>query len=420
MSATDTASSRHPLPAPAARRDEGRDREAAFSREKAAALAADLQRAITGEVRFEDGDRALYATDASNYRQVPIGVVIPRTLDDVIATMALCRSHGAPFLSRGGGTSLAGQSCNVAVLVDFSKYLNHVIAIDPAERLARVEPGTILDDLREAAGPHGLTFAPDPSTHDHNTLGGMLGNNSCGTHSVMGGRTADNVRALDILTYDGLRLTVGPTSPADLAAIIAAGGRRGEIYRRLDALQRRYAELIRRRYPKIPRRVSGYNLDNLLPENGFHVARALVGSEGTCVAILGATLELLPNPPHRALAVLGFPDIFAAGDAAAFVRAQGPIALEAIDDILIDYMKAKHEDMSQVSVLPEGRGWLIAEFGGDSADEAVAKAEALQRAFARRRNSPYIKICRSPQEQQQIWKAREAGLGSTAFVPHHP
>ncbi|HJU20269.1 MAG TPA: FAD-binding and (Fe-S)-binding domain-containing protein, partial [Stellaceae bacterium] len=386
----------------------------------AAALAADLRGAIVGEVRFDDGDRALYATDASNYRQVPIGVVVPRTIEDVIAAMRLCRAHGAPFLSRGGGTSLAGQCCNVAVIVDYSKYLNHVVALDPKERRAQVEPGTILDDLRTEAERHHLTFAPDPSTHDHNTLGGMLGNNSCGTHSVMGGRTADNVRALDVLTYDGLRLEVGPTRPEELAAIVAGGGRRGEIYRRLDELQRRYGELIRQRYPKIPRRVSGYNLDNLLPENGFHVARALVGSEGTCVAILGATLDLVPSPPHRALAVLGFPDIFAAGDAAGFVRAHGPIALEAIDDILIEYMKDKHRDMRQVAVLPEGRGWLIAEFGGDSAEEAAEKAEALRRDFARRRNPPHIKICRSPEEQQQIWKAREAGLGSTAFVPHHP
>jgi FAD/FMN-containing dehydrogenase/Fe-S oxidoreductase len=417
MPATDTASS-HPAPHISSRNDGAP--AMAFAPAATAALAEDLRRAIAGEVRFEDGDRALYATDASNYRQVPIGVVVPRTVDDVIATMEICRAHGAPFLSRGGGTSLAGQCCNLAVVVDYSKYLNRVVTLDPAERLARVEPGTVLDDLRRAAEHHGLTFAPDPSTHDHNTLGGMLGNNSCGTHSVMGGRTADNVRALDVLTYDGLRLTVGATKPRELAAIIAAGGRRGEIYRRLDALQRRCAALIRRRYPKIPRRVSGYNLDNLLPENGFHVARALVGSEGTCVAILGATLELLPSPPKRALAVLGFPDIFAAGDAAAFVREHGPIALEAIDDILIEYMKDKHRDMSQVAVLPEGRGWLIAEFGGDSEDEAAAKAEALRRAFARRRNPPHIKICRSPEEQQRIWKAREAGLGSTAFVPHHP
>jgi FAD/FMN-containing dehydrogenase/Fe-S oxidoreductase len=384
------------------------------------ALAVDLERQVAGEVRFDDGSRALYATDASNYRQVPIGVVIPKTIDDVVATMAVCRSHGAPFLSRGGGTSLAGQCCNVAVVVDYSKYLNRVVAIDAERCQARIEPGTVLDDLRNAAERHHLTFGPDPSTHDHNTLGGMLGNNSCGVHSVMAGRTADNVHSLDILTYDGVRMTVGPTGPGELAAILARGGRRAEIYRRLDALRQRYGDLIRQRYPKMPRRVSGYNLDNLLPENGFDVARGLVGSEGTCVAILGATLRLVPSPPCRALVVMGFADIFAAADAALFVREQGCIALEAIDDLLIEFMREKHRDMSKVSVLPEGKGWLIAEFGGDSEAEAAAKAEALRGAFAQRRNPPHITVCRSRDEQQKIWKVREAGLGSSAFVPHHP
>src|SRR5438270_2964963 len=229
------------------------DREAAefvaYPERKAAALVQALSRAIAGEVRFSAGDRALYSTDGSNYRQVPIGVVVPKSVGDVVATMALCREYGAPFLSRGGGTSLAGQCCNTAIVVDYSKYLNHILSIDPASRTAWVEPGTVLDDLRDAAEKYHLTFGPDPPTHDHNTLGGMIGNNSCGVHSVMAGRTADNVRELDILTYDGLRMRVGRTSEDELRWSIAAGGRRGEIYRRLDALRRRYADLIRARYP---------------------------------------------------------------------------------------------------------------------------------------------------------------------------
>src|SRR5690348_10582993 len=210
------------------------------SKHKRFAEAQELEKAlkeiIKGEVRFGDGDRALYATDGSNYRQVPIGVIIPRSIEDVVSTMALCREHGAPFLSRGGGTSLAGQCCNTAVVVDYSKYLNHILSLDPEERVAWVEPGTVLDDLRDAAEKHHLTFGPDPSTHDHNTLGGMLGNNSCGVHSVMAGRTADNVEELDILTYDGQRMTVGATDDRLFAAIVEGGGRRGEIYRGLDAL----------------------------------------------------------------------------------------------------------------------------------------------------------------------------------------
>src|SRR6184192_2819687 len=197
------------------------------------ALASELGGHIRGEVRFDNGSRALYATDASNYRQVPIGVVIPRDADDLIQTMAIAREFGAPILARGGGTSLAGQCCNVAVVLDTSKYMNRMIGLDPEKRTARVEPGVILDSLRDAAKEHGLTFAPDPSTHNHCTLGGMIGNNSCGVHSVMGGKTADNVEELEIVTYDGLRLRVGKTNEQELTEIIREDGKRGEIYRKL-------------------------------------------------------------------------------------------------------------------------------------------------------------------------------------------
>ena len=197
----------------------------------------------------------------------------------------------------------------------------------------------VLDTLREQAERHHLTFGPDPATHSRCTLGGMIGNNSCGVHSVMAGKTDDNVHTLDVLTYDGLRLTVGPTSDAELAAIVSAGGRRAEIYTRLRALRDRYADLIRARYPSIPRRVSGYNLPWLLPENGFHVARALVGSESTCVTVVGATLHLVPSPPQRTLLVMGYPNIFAAADDAPFVRDFGPVGLEGVDDVLVDAVR---------------------------------------------------------------------------------
>jgi hypothetical protein len=246
-----------------------------------------LKRTVRGEVRFDDGSRALYATDASNYRQVPIGLVIPRDLADVEATVAACRAVGAPILARGGGTSLSGQCCNVAVILDFSKYLNKIVSLDPGSKRARVEPGIVLDRVRDAAELHHLTFAPDPATHSRCTIGGMIGNNSCGVHALLGGKTVDNVESLDILLYDGTKLTVGATGEEELRSIIAAGGRRGQIYSSLAKLRDRYADLIRRRFPRIPRRVSGYNLDELLPENGFHVARSLVGSEGTCVTMLG-------------------------------------------------------------------------------------------------------------------------------------
>ena len=274
-------------------------------------LEAELRQRLRGEVRFDDGTRAIYSTDSSNYRQLPIGVVIPKDAEDVVAAVEGCRERGIPVLSRGAGTSLAGQCCNAAVVIDFSKYLNRVLEVDRERMLARVEPGLILDDLRilgESRSPR-ITFGPDPSTHDHCTIGGMIGNNSCGTHSVLaefygpGPRMEHNVAELEILTYDGLRLRVGRTSDGDLERFIKAGGRRGDIYAKLRDLRDRYADPIRKRYPNFPRRVSGYNLDELLPERGFNVAGALIGSESTCVTVLEATLKMVPSPPARSLVI---------------------------------------------------------------------------------------------------------------------
>src|SRR6266446_3228450 len=272
---------------------------------QATELEKELKRAVRGEVRFDRGSRALYASDASNYRQIPIGLVVPRDQDDVIAAVAACRKYGAPVLPRGAGTSLAGQCCNVAVVLDFTKYMNQVIEIDPRQMFARVQPGIVLDTLQSQILKHQLMFAPDPSTHNRCTIGGMIGNNSCGTHSLLGGKTVDNVEELRILLYDGTQMTVGATSESELQGIISQGGRRGEIYSELLTIREQYADLIRARFPKIPRRVSGYNLDELLPENQFNLARALVGTEGTCAIVLEAKLKLIPSPPHRTLVALG-------------------------------------------------------------------------------------------------------------------
>ena len=320
----------------------------------------------------------LYATDGSNYRQVPIGVVIPKSVDDVIATVAACRRHGAPVLSRGGGTSLAGQCCNVAVVMDMSKYLNRILELDPEKKIARVEPGCVLDNLRDAAEKHHLTFAPDPSTHTHNTLGGMIGNNSCGVHSVMGGKTVDNVIELDVLLYDGTRMKVGRTDEQEVDAHHRGRrpARRNLCQTEVDCVTG-LADQIRARYPKIPRRVSGYNLDELLPENGFDVARALVGTESTCVVILEATLRLVYSPPGRSLLVLGYPDVYSAGDHVPDILKFGPIGLEGIDDRLIADMKAIGLHPEDVHLLPEGGGWLLAEFGGRDKSESDAQANCL-------------------------------------------
>lgn len=379
-----------------------------------------LRREISGEVRFDAGSRAAYSTDASNYRQVPIGVVVPRSVDDIIAAAAACREVGAPVLARGGGTSLARQCCNVAVVIDTSKYLHHVLEIDVERRLARVQPGCVLDDLRSAATEHGLTFGPDPATHNRCTLGGMIGNNSCGVHSVMAGRTADNVEELEILTPDGERMRVGRTSDGELEQILSEGGRRSEIYRALVELRDRYAELIRERYPDIPRRVSGYNLDQLLPENGFHVGRALVGSECTCVLVLEATLNLVPDPAARVLVVLGYPDAYHAGDDIPEIMSYGPIGLEGIDHRLVEYMERKGMRTKERRLLPEGGGWLLVELGGSSRDEAEETARRLIDGLASRPNPPTSKLFDDRDEEQHVWEVRESGLGATARVPGEP
>jgi len=380
-------------------------------------LAASLRSRIAGEVRFDRGSRALYATDASNYRQVPIGVVIPRSIEDVIATVEECRRFDVPVLSRGGGTSLAGQCCNVAVVIDFSKYLHDILEIDPDRRRARVQPGTILDHLRRKAEKYGLTFGPDPSTHNHCTLGGMIGNNSCGVHSVMAGRTSENVEELEILTYDGHRMRVGATPEDELERIIRGGGKQGRVYAALKELRDRYAPLIREKFPNIPRRVSGYNLPDLLPENGFHVARALVGSEGTCVTILEATVRLVHSPASRTVVVLGYPDIYTAGDHITDILACDPIGLEAIDDVLVEDMTRKGLHPRDLTLLPPGRGWLIAEFGGDTREDSDDKARWMMDALQRASNPPSMKLFDDPAETSLVWQIRESGLGATARVP---
>src|SRR5579884_4205416 len=230
----------------------------------ARALAHELSTEVRGEVRFSAGSRALYANDASVHRQVPLGVVIPRDASDVIAAVSVCRRHGAPIGARGCGTGLAGQTVNEAVIFDFSKYMNQILEIDHERRFARVQPGLVLDRLRDAAEEHQLTFGPDPATHSRCTLGGMIGNNSCGTHSIIAGVTGDNIESLDVLLYDGTRMTLpSSVSEEQLERTISEGGRVGEIYAGLRDLRDRYGELVRERFPKIPRRISGYNLDRL-------------------------------------------------------------------------------------------------------------------------------------------------------------
>jgi FAD/FMN-containing dehydrogenase/Fe-S oxidoreductase len=367
-------------------------------------LRAALQHALTGEVRFDKGMRAAYASDASNYRQVPIGVVLPRTVEDIVEAMRVCSAHGVPLLARGGGTSQNGQAVNVALVIDCSKYLGRVLSVDPQAGLARVEPGVVCDALRAAAETHGLTFAPDPATHSRCTLGGMIGNNSCGPHSVMAGTTVQNIERLEVLTYDGARFWCGPTPDSEFRAILSQGGRKAEIYSRLRKIADEYGEHIRSGFPKIRRRVSGYNLEQLLPENGFNVARALVGSEGTCALTLQAEVRLVKSPPHRVLVVLGFPDIGAAGDAVPRVMAAGPIACEGLDEAIIGGLRERRLRLDDIGLLPTGKAWLMVEFGGDTREEALARASALGG-----------NVITEESLMSRLWTLRETGASATAL-----
>ena len=378
-------------------------------------LADDLRAALRGEVRFAAGDRALYATDASNYRQVPIGVVLPQSIDDILATIDICRTHDVPVLGRGAGTSIAGQCCNSAVILDTSKYFNRVIEIDPGTSTARVQSGTRWRELTDATIRHHLTFGPDPGTHRWCTLGGMIGNNSCGVHSILseyygpGPTTAHNIDALDVVTYRGLRMHVGATTDDDYQRVVNSGGPVADLYRRLKDFQTRYASLIRREFPPIPRRVSGYNLPALLPENGFNVARALVGSESTLVFVLEATTHLVRHFPERVLVLLGYADIFHAADAVLPILEHRPIGLEAVDEMLSKAARHSGIPDDTLRLLPPGRGWLLVEFGGDSKSEVRDAAERLVAHVRRTRHSPSVRLLADAVDQQKVWEIREMG-----------
>ncbi len=374
-------------------------------------LASALRRRVDGEVRFDDGSRALYASDLSMYRQVPIGVVIPRNMDDVVETVTICRERQIPILGRGCGTSLAGQTCNVAVVIDFSKYLNKIEEVNTRKKFAWVQPGVICDTLQKATKKHDLVFPPDPATHAYCTIGGMVGNNSCGAHTVWGGKTVDNVEELEILTYDGLRMTVGQNTEKEVERFAQKGGRKGEIYSKLLDLRDRYADRIRSRYPHIPRRVSGYNLDSLLPEKGFHLAQALVGSESTLVLVLRAKLSLKHYPGHRVLVVISYQDIFLAGDHGAYIRSLKPDALEIFEKQVIENQREKGKDTSGAELLPEGGAWLLVEFSGETREEAVSKAREAEEKI-RKNDHDHIAISHPERRGAAAQDLEDSRIGS--------
>ncbi|MHC1562736.1 FAD-binding and (Fe-S)-binding domain-containing protein [Actinomycetospora sp. C-140] len=383
------------------------------------ALERALADRVDGEIRFDAGSRATYAVDASNYRQVPIGVVVPCSIDAGVEALAVCREHDVPVLSRGGGTSLAGQCCNAAVVIDWSKYCTRLVAVDEQERTCVVEPGIKLDDLN-AALPGRLIYGPKPATHVSCTLGGMIGNNSCGSTAQVFGKVADNVRRLEILTHDGLRMWVGPTTAAEYDAIQDAGGRRAEIYRGLRAIAQDNAALVADRFPDIPRRVSGYNLDDLLPGpdadgHGFDVAKALVGTESTLVTVLHAELDLVTEARHTALVVLGFDDVVAAARCVPAILPHAPHFLECIDRVIVEFERARGFHQDAMAAMPAGHSWLMVQIRDEEPARVTERTQALTDAL--REHGPSILTVTDPAQQAELFAIRESALPVSARDP---
>ncbi|MCX7521553.1 FAD-binding protein [Microbacterium sp. STN6] len=385
------------------------------------ALERDLAARVDGDVRFDRGYLSAYSTDASNFRVVPLGVVVPHTTDAAAEALAVCLEHGVAALPRGGGTSLAGQTTNDAVVIDFSRYCTRLIDMDLEARTCWVEPGIVLDDLNHRLEQHGLRFGPEPATHSRCTIGGMIGNNSCGATAQHTGKTADNTLALEVMLYDGTRMTLGETSDAEYESVVAAGGRPAELYRELRRLRDEYGGDVRRDFPRIPRRVSGYNLDQLLDENGFNLARALVGSEGGLALVLRAKLALMPVVRNRTVVMLGYDDRPTSADDVPAVLKHDPIALEGFDSKTIEYQRVKNLNADAVGLLPDGpRAWLIVQFGADTPEQAAEAAERFAddaREFAAH---PTVDVFEDRDRQRLIWEVREAALGATAEVPGLP
>ncbi len=387
-------------------------RPAKLDETRRSALGRHLGEVLEGEVRFDNTTRAAYASDSSNYRHVPLGVVYPRGHEDVAAASRVAAEAGAALLARGGGTSLAGQACNEAVVLDMSRHMDRVLEIDSERRTARVQPGVVLDDLRRQAERSGLTFGPDPATHAWCTIGGMVGNNSCGTHGVYAGKTAENVEALTVVLADGETFEARCYDQPGLAAALEGGGRSAAVLSGLEALTRRYGEQVRQRFPDIPRRVSGFNLDQLATPEGMNVARALVGTESTCAFTTEALLRLVTSPAHRALVAIGYEDIYLAAEAVPELLVHPLLALEGFDRTLVSQMQAHGLNQAGVALLPPGDGWLLAELGGQTAEEAREKAARLLRSLPSGTSATLVE---DAGQQRLLWAVRESGLGATAI-----
>ncbi|WP_372461868.1 FAD-linked oxidase C-terminal domain-containing protein [Antribacter soli] len=364
------------------------------------AVAVALRTVVSCGVDTSPRRRAEYSTDASNYRVVPEAVVFPESADDVVRVLGVLRELGVPVTARGAGTSVAGNAVGPGVVLDFSRHLDRVLAVDPETRTARVQPGTIMTNLQKVAAPHGLRFGPDPSTQNRATLGGMIGNNACGPHAVAYGRTADNVVSLDVVDGAGRRFTAG-RGDSTFAAVPG-----------LADLVRDNLALIRTEFGRFGRQVSGYSLEHLLPENGSNLARALVGTEGTLVTILEATVDLVPVPSAPTLVVLGYPDMPTAADDVPALLDLKPLAIEGLDARLVDVVRRARGDVA-VPPLPEGAGWLMIEVGGATQEEALSTARAIVAAAS----TSAAEVLPAGPDATKMWQIRADGAGLAGRTP---
>ena len=376
-------------------------------------IADELTRRVDGEVRFDPYSRLLYSTDASIYQMEPIGVVIPRTTDDVQAVVEFAAGEGIPVLPRSGGTSLAGQTVNHAIVLDFSKYLNNVLEVNAEESWARVQPGIILEQLTKQVANHGLQYAPDPTTANRACVGGGIGNNTCGAHSVIYGKTLDHINELDVILSDGSRAHFAPLTASELESRLSAGGLEGDIYRGVMRIAAEQQEEIDRTYAKIQRRVSGYNLDEFVPQAGLtgpvNLARMVVGSEGTLCVVTEAKVNLVARPTMTSLSVLHFRSVFDASEATMKVLGHDPSSVELIDKMILDRCREALGQSRLLSFIEGDPGaMLLVEFYGENEAELTRKMDALQKDIG------LAYACVNIMDragQAAVWNVRKGGLG---------
>jgi len=376
------------------------------------ALYEELRQVIEGEVRFDPYSRSLYSTDASMYQIEPIGVVIPRHMGDVVATVDIARRHQVPVLPRGGGTSLAGQTVGHAVVLDFSKYLNQILEVNTDERWARVQPGVIQDEFNAHLRPLGFLFGPDTSTSNRATIGGMTGNNSAGSHSIVYGKTIDHVLELTVVLSDASTTTFKALDKAELEAKFKGGTLEHHIYREVKRVVEANRDEIHQRYPTIQRRVSGYNLDAFVRNGEFNLAKMLVGSEGSLAVVIEAKVRIVPRPKATAVCVVHFDDLIGSTEASEEILACDPYAIEMIDRMVISLTRGAGE-LGRLMTFIDGdpEALLVSEFRGDTPAEAQAKAEQMiARLQAKGMGYAYVRAY-TPPEQARVWRVRKAGLG---------